>query len=169
MAIFKKNPPSEVLIFAPADGEVMELHKVANDLFSSKILGDGVAFMPTSEVIYAPVNGTILLNYDVTKHGYVLQNNHGWNILLIMGSNDTDVDENTPHLNSSVVRNQSVTKHDILFSIDNNYFNQYQATNKFMLHIIFFTESLRCKKPIMQIIKHNNIKQGDAFLKVILQ
>ena len=48
---------SKVLeLYSPLNGTVTPLSEVPDMVFSSKMLGDGVAVLPTDGKIYAPVN-----------------------------------------------------------------------------------------------------------------
>ena len=46
-------------ILAPLSGQAIPLEEVPDDVFSQKILGDGIAIIPTNGKIYAPVDGEI--------------------------------------------------------------------------------------------------------------
>lgn len=50
---------AEEVIAMPFSGELMELSKVPDPVFSEKMVGDGFAVKPSSEEILAPVNGMI--------------------------------------------------------------------------------------------------------------
>ena len=46
-------------ILAPLSGQAVPLEQVPDDVFSQKILGDGIAIIPSDGKLYAPVNGEI--------------------------------------------------------------------------------------------------------------
>ena len=66
------------------------LNKLEDDLFSQKMIGDGYAIKPTSEVVYAPVSGKLIEVADA-KHAYYIETDTGLKILIHIGI-DTSVD-----------------------------------------------------------------------------
>jgi len=44
---------------APVDGQIVALESVNDKVFSQKLVGDGVAIIPVSNVFTAPIDGTI--------------------------------------------------------------------------------------------------------------
>ncbi|MCW5197007.1 PTS glucose transporter subunit IIA [Buchnera aphidicola] len=58
--IFKINPSQqETNIFAPISGTIHNIKKVPDEVFSKKIIGDGIAIEPSGNKIVAPVQGII--------------------------------------------------------------------------------------------------------------
>ncbi len=81
----KKQEESAVKgFYAVANGESIELAEVGDGVFSEKILGDGIAVRPTSNVIVSPCNGEITLVAD-TKHAIGIKNEDGVEILIHIG------------------------------------------------------------------------------------
>lgn len=56
---------------APVDGEVVELERVNDEVFSQKMAGDGVALIPSGDVFCAPISGTISKIFP-TNHAFVV-------------------------------------------------------------------------------------------------
>lgn len=71
-------------IYAVANGEVVAITEVADEVFSQKMMGDGFAVLPTTGEIFAPVAGTIM-NIFPTKHALGIQTDAGIEVLLHMG------------------------------------------------------------------------------------
>lgn len=69
---------------APIIGEAVELNKVPDEVFASKMLGDGLAFNPREGTLYAPINGEILQVFP-TKHAIGMKTKEGLEILLHIG------------------------------------------------------------------------------------
>lgn len=46
-------------LYAPVDGKLVALSKVPDPVFSGGVLGEGCAIWPTSDVVYAPISGTV--------------------------------------------------------------------------------------------------------------
>ena len=51
--------PTRIALCSPADGAAKSMEEVADDVFSTKVLGDGFAVPPSNGPIVAPVSGTI--------------------------------------------------------------------------------------------------------------
>ena len=74
---------SQVLkLYSPLNGTVTPLSEVPDMVFSSKMLGDGVAILPTDGKIYSPVNGT-LTTIAETKHAYGFQTEEGYEVSAV--------------------------------------------------------------------------------------
>ena len=67
-----------------ANGKIIKLTDVPDDVFSRKILGDGFAVIPTSGNIYSPADGTVT---DVTEtlHAYCITTDDGLELLVHIG------------------------------------------------------------------------------------
>lgn len=81
--IFKKNGERED-VYAPVDGQCIMLEDVDDEVFSKKILGDGVAVVPESDIIKSPINGKITHVFD-TKHAYGITGSNGIELLIHVG------------------------------------------------------------------------------------
>ena len=55
----EESEVSEEVIVMPFSGELMELEKVPDPIFSEKMVGDGFAVRPSKEDIFSPVNGYV--------------------------------------------------------------------------------------------------------------
>ena len=71
-------------ILAPLSGQAIHLEQVPDDVFSQKILGDGIAIIPTDGKIYAPVDGEIATVAE-TLHAYGFTSEDGLEILVHVG------------------------------------------------------------------------------------
>ncbi|KAF1302566.1 N-acetylglucosamine-specific PTS transporter subunit IIBC [Candidatus Enterococcus willemsii] len=71
-------------VYAVANGQVVPIEQVSDEVFSQKMMGDGFAVLPTTGEIFAPVAGTIM-NIFPTKHAMGIQTASGVEVLLHMG------------------------------------------------------------------------------------
>ena len=72
------------IIMAPLSGEILPLDKVPDEVFSERVLGDGVAIIPSDGKIYSPVNGKISTVAE-TLHAYGFSSEDGLEILVHVG------------------------------------------------------------------------------------
>ncbi|HFL2482542.1 TPA: PTS glucose transporter subunit IIA [Clostridioides difficile] len=77
--MFKKK-----LIKSPISGKVIELSKIQDGVFSQKIMGEGVAIDSTGDIVYAPINGKIVVVAE-TKHAFVIELANGMELLIHVG------------------------------------------------------------------------------------
>lgn len=71
-------------IFSPVKGEFIPLEEVADPVFAQKMMGDGVAVIPSSDEIVSPVVGTVTTIIE-QKHALGLMMEGGQEVLVHMG------------------------------------------------------------------------------------
>jgi len=71
-------------VIAPATGQLLPLEEVPDPTFSKRMLGDGMAIMPTEGKIYSPVDGEITY-LPTTKHAIGLRTRDGTELLIHIG------------------------------------------------------------------------------------
>lgn len=84
MMEWMKHDTQMTSFIAPVDGEMIPLSDVPDEVFSKKILGEGVAFIPHRGELVAPVAGVIKKVFP-TGHALTMTTNEGLNILLHIG------------------------------------------------------------------------------------
>ncbi len=75
---------NEFKLSSPVSGEIKELSRVSDKVFSDKILGDGCAIIPKDGKIHSPVDG-VVSNVSDTFHAYAIESNEGFEILVHIG------------------------------------------------------------------------------------
>ncbi|MBS4197384.1 PTS sugar transporter subunit IIA [Lederbergia citri] len=81
MNIFKKT---SIKIYAPVSGEIIPLVQVPDPVFSEKMMGEGIAVIPSSGYIHSPVEGTVKLIAN-TKHAIGIETDEGIELLIHVG------------------------------------------------------------------------------------
>ncbi|SDN71578.1 PTS system IIA component, Glc family [Psychrobacillus sp. OK028] len=81
-AKFKKK--NIVQVFAPLNGQVVPLEQVPDPVFSQKMMGEGVAIMPTGGNVVAPIDGTVVLISE-TKHAIGIRTKDETEVLIHVG------------------------------------------------------------------------------------
>lgn len=71
-------------LVAPQTGRVTSLREIPDEVFSEKILGDGVAIVPSENDIVSPVRGEIVQVAD-TGHAFCIRSDDGVEILIHVG------------------------------------------------------------------------------------
>lgn len=65
-------------------GRIFPLQEVKDDMFSRKLMGDGIAFLPTEGKVYAPFDGEIISKYP-GGHALGIEHKSGLKVLIHIG------------------------------------------------------------------------------------
>lgn len=79
----KKDTANELK--ATTNGKVIPITEVNDDVFSSCMLGKGLAIQPTDGVVIAPADGTISVTMEGTNHAVGINIRDGFDILIHIG------------------------------------------------------------------------------------
>jgi len=71
-------------IVSPLEGEIIAIEDVPDVIFAEKIVGDGIAIIPTGNKLVAPVTGEIVKIYE-TNHAFAIRSNEGLEVLVHFG------------------------------------------------------------------------------------
>lgn len=82
---------TEKTIYSPLRGKMIPLNEVADEVFSSGALGQGVAVIPENSEVYAPVDGEVVLVAD-TKHALAFKSENGIEVMIHMGLDTVKLD-----------------------------------------------------------------------------
>ena len=78
------NSSAKRSVLAPVNGQAVPLEQVPDEVFSQKVLGDGLAIIPTDGKIYSPADGEIS-SVAETKHAYGFTSDGRLEILVHFG------------------------------------------------------------------------------------
>lgn len=81
----KENGAEQKELKSILDGTVISLEEVPDEVFSQKIMGDGVAIEPSGSVVYAPADGEITVVMEETGHACGMKLKNGLEILIHVG------------------------------------------------------------------------------------
>ncbi|MEY3091196.1 MAG: hypothetical protein RL113_1512 [Pseudomonadota bacterium] len=71
-------------IKAPVDGQIVDLESVNDEVFSQKMVGDGVAIIPMSDTFCAPIDGVISKIFS-TNHAYSIKSPRDLEVMVHIG------------------------------------------------------------------------------------
>ena len=69
---------------SPQSGRAVSIMEIPDEVFSEKILGDGVGIIPEEDIIVSPVDGKIVQIAD-TKHAFCITSDDGLDIMIHVG------------------------------------------------------------------------------------
>lgn len=146
-------------VMSPLTGEVLPIEKAEDEVFASKVMGDGVVILPETTDVYAPFDGTIASLFP-TKHAIRLVSDKGAEILIHIGINTVDL--NGEGSKAFVKQGDSVTKGDKLSSFDKVAIENAGYSSQTM---VIITNGSNYN----QIIKHDNqfSQTGDLILELV--
>ncbi|WP_248735063.1 PTS sugar transporter subunit IIA [Neobacillus rhizosphaerae] len=81
---FKKSPTNSEELFAPVNGDVVEITEVPDVVFSQKMMGDGFGIIPKDGRVLSPVEGKIVQIFP-TKHALGIETKSGLELLIHIG------------------------------------------------------------------------------------
>jgi sugar PTS system EIIA component len=87
---FLKGKKNTQLI-APLSGKIVKIEDVPDDVFAQKMVGDGVAIDPTSELVLAPCDGTIGKVFN-TNHAFSMESKDGLELFVHYGVDTVDLE-----------------------------------------------------------------------------
>lgn len=82
-----QNETSEnkkALLVAVTDGSIIPIEEVPDLVFSEKMMGEGFAMIPTSNVVYAPITGKLFQVADAS-HAFEIRSEDGLEVLIHVG------------------------------------------------------------------------------------
>lgn len=102
-------------ITAPVAGEAIPLTEVKDETFATGKLGPGMAIVPSSGPVVAPVDGTVLVAFP-TGHAYAVRSESGLDVLIHIGMDTVKL--NGKHFTPKVAAKQKVRRGDVLAEVD---------------------------------------------------
>lgn len=106
---------SELILAAPVNGKTLPLEKVPDEVFSSGILGQGIAYIPETGKVYAPCDGTVETIAE-TLHAVGITAENGYEILIHVGIDTVKLEGR--HFKCHVSEGQHVKQGSLLIEFD---------------------------------------------------
>lgn len=152
---FLKRKAREVK--APADGEIVALESVNDEVFSQKLAGDGVAIVPVSNVFTAPIDGIITKIFS-TNHAYSVKSPKDMEVMVHIGLDTVDL--NGEGFERLANEGDEVKAGDAIIRVDLDYIREH--AKDIVTPVIISDES-----DVKSIEKKLNIvKSGDIIMEV---
>lgn len=75
---------------SPITGEAVDLSQVPDPVFAEKMVGDGIAIIPTEDIVVAPCDGKIVQIFP-TNHAIGIETTTGLDLLIHIGIDTVDL------------------------------------------------------------------------------
>lgn len=97
MGFFKSKDKG---FYAFVSGKTIAIEEVKDDVFSSKMMGEGIAIIPNEGKLYAPCSGRVIVVMEGSQHAIGIENTEGMEILLHVGIDTVELNGEgfTPHV-----------------------------------------------------------------------
>ncbi len=83
--------PARVELVAICDGRTLPLSEVPDEVFSQGVMGEGMAFEPTGDTIYAPADAEVSVVMEDSRHACGLALADGTELLIHIGIDTVDM------------------------------------------------------------------------------
>jgi PTS system glucose-specific IIA component len=118
--LFNKNKSK--IFYAFVDGVSVDLSSVNDEVFSQKIMGDGIAIKPSDGKVYSPCDGTIVAVMKDSKHAVGIRTKDGVEFLIHVGIDTVTL--NGEGFELYCENGKTVKKGDLLLSFDRNFIKE---------------------------------------------
>ncbi|WP_341975594.1 glucose-specific PTS transporter subunit IIBC [Staphylococcus aureus] len=155
-----KSTTSELshIVHAPLTGEVTPLSEVPDQVFSEKMMGDGIAIKPSQGEVRAPFNGKVQMIFP-TKHAIGLVSDSGLELLIHIGLDTVKL--NGEGFTLHVEEGQEVKQGDLLINFDLDYIRNHAKSD---ITPIIVTQGNITNLDFKQG-EHGNISFGDQLFE----
>lgn len=102
-------------VSAPLQGKIVPLNQVNDAVFSTKMMGEGIAILPENDLIIAPFDGTVTAIFP-TKHAIGLTSDSGIEVLIHVGIDTVEL--NGLHFETFVTADQKIKQGEPLLKAD---------------------------------------------------
>ena len=143
--------------YAFAEGSVVRIEDVPDEVFSQKMMGEGIAIQPSNGVIYAPCNGTVIFIAE-TKHAIGIRTEAGIEILLHLGLDTVKLDGRGIQIKCNIGDNIKENQEFALFGEE-----LLHNENVNMISILIFTNLNGYK---IKNIELGNVEQKSCLLQL---
>lgn len=108
----------KALLVAVTDGSIIPIEEVPDLVFSEKMIGEGFAMIPTSDVVYAPIGGKLFQVADAS-HAFEIRTDDGLEVLIHVGLDTVTL--NGEGFKTDLKKGMVVKQGDPLVSFDKDY------------------------------------------------
>ena len=149
----KKLKP--IQLYAPLTGKSVLLNEVPDPVFSEKMVGDGVAIIPTSNKVLAPCNGKIVQIFP-TNHAVGIEIEGGVDLLIHIGIDTVEL--KGEGFRRLVEEGTQVKKGDPILEID---FERLKKANKPIITPVIVTNM---DDVTIQFVYEGEVVAGESLL-----
>ncbi|MFI3212359.1 MAG: PTS glucose transporter subunit IIA [Eubacteriales bacterium] len=110
-----KNNASCITVLSPVNGTAIPLSEVDDPTFAEEMIGKGMAVIPSSGTIVAPVDGVVNMVFE-TKHALGITSKDGVELLIHVGLDTVSL--KGEHYTAKVKTGDTIVAGDLLLEFD---------------------------------------------------
>ena len=148
------------VIQSPIDGQLVSLDSVQDEVFSTKLAGDGLAIVPVSNTFVAPVAGTLTKIFS-TNHAFSIQTGSGLEVLVHIGLDTVNL--NGEGFKRLATEGDKVSVGDPIVSADIEFI---KSKGKDIITPIVFNHE---KELTFSILDARTIREGETLMEVTIK
>ncbi|MGY3766211.1 PTS transporter subunit IIBC [Vagococcus vulneris] len=153
------QPTKEMDFLTVAEGDVIELSDVADQVFSQKMMGDGFAVNPISNLVYSPVEGTVLSVFP-TKHAIGIKTVDGLDVLVHMGLDTVEMAGQA--FDVKVAEGDTIKAGEVIAEAN---WNLVESEGKGTSIVVVITNSDKIDS--LEMLQLGEVKPGTSVIKVL--
>ncbi|MQW23461.1 MULTISPECIES: glucose PTS transporter subunit IIA [unclassified Lactococcus] len=146
------------IIQSPIKGKIMKLSSINDEVFSSGMMGKGIAIEPSDGKIYSPVDGTVTSIFP-TNHAIGLTSKDGVEVLIHIGLDTVSL--NGEGFEAHVKQNDNVTKGELLITVD---IDKVKKEGYSVITPVVITNSMIYQD--LSIISNQEVSVGDDLIAI---
>ncbi|MFT4105617.1 MAG: glucose PTS transporter subunit IIA [Lacrimispora sp.] len=147
------------IITSPIEGNVISLEAVNDGVFSSGMLGNGIAIEPSTGRAVAPVSGTVTVVFD-TKHAIAITSDSGAEVMIHIGLDTVQL--GGKHYTTHVNVGDHVQPGDLLVEFD---MDKIREEGYPVVTPVIITNTSSYQE--VKALSHGPAKEGDEILKLV--
>lgn len=147
-------------ITSPLTGKIIPITEVPDNVFATKMMGDGFAIVPTNGIVVAPTDGEIVTVFQ-TKHAIGFKSLVGTEILIHIGINTVEL--KGAGFKTLVNSGDQVKKGQALLEVDLEYIKEHATS---LITPVVFT-NLSEKKTLELLVNSDDVIAGETNVLVI--
>lgn len=122
-------------VYSPIEGEIIPISEVDDQVFASKMMGEGFAVLPSDGTIKAPISGIVKM-IAPTKHAIEIVADDGMELLLHLGIDTVDL--NGEPFTLTIKEGETLQQGQVIGTID---LNQIEVKGKDATVMVIITDS----------------------------
>ncbi|MBF7016215.1 glucose-specific PTS transporter subunit IIBC [Staphylococcus durrellii] len=146
-----------ILISAPFKGKPIPLADVPDKAFAAKMMGDGIGFVPQSDIVTAPFNGIVKTVFP-TKHAIGLESDEGLEILIHIGIDTVKL--KGQGFETLVEVDQVIEQGQPLIKLDLDYIEKYASS---IITPLIFTN---LNQQNVELLTTDEVEEGDTIINI---
>ena len=124
---------AELILTDKAKGMQGSIDKVNDDVFSQKMMGDGIAIKPNDDKIYSPCDGTVEVVFEGSEHAIGIVMDNGLQVMIHCGLNTVNL---TGICSSKVKKGDKVKAGQLIMTFDREKLKEENCDDITMLVVL---------------------------------